>query len=140
MCYNSRKLTNRLINLNLMRNFEMTLKVLPVEYWMELHYSDELPEIAPILNRDGYFYETVSKRCWFEFNGRAFDLEKNTQFLFELELLNHKRLSTEEINAFKVLTKHKLISKEQCRLLWIDSLIKEIRLDALESKKFKNNC
>jgi len=118
----------------------MTLKVLPVEYWMELHYSDELPEIAPILNRDGYFYETVSKRCWFEFNGRAFDLEKNTQFLFELELLNHKRLSTEEINAFKVLTKHKLISKEQCRLLWIDSLIKEIRLDALESKKFKNNC
>jgi len=117
----------------------MTLKVLPVEYWMELHDidSDELPEIAPILNRDGYFYETVSKRCWFEFNGRAFDLEKNTQFLFELELLNHKRLSTEENNALKVLTKHKLISKEQCRLLWIDSLIKEIRLDALESNKFK---
>jgi hypothetical protein len=123
----------------------MTLKVLSVEYWMELHVncheiaSDKLPEIAPILNRDGYFYETVSKRCWFEFNGRAFDLEKNTQFLFELELLNHKRLSTEEINAFKVLTKHKLISKEQCRLLWIDSLVKEIRLDALESKKFRRD-
>jgi hypothetical protein len=114
----------------------MTLKVLPIEYWMELHDSDELPEIAPILNRDGYFYETVSKRCWFEFNGKAFDLEKNTQFLFELELLNHKPLSTEEINALKVLTKHKLISKKQRHLLWIDSLVKEIRLDALESKKF----
>jgi hypothetical protein len=120
----------------------MTLKVLPLAYWMELHVNfpdiaqDELPEIAPILNRDGYFYETVSKRCWFEFNGRAFDLEKNTQFLFELELLNHKPLSTEEINAFKVLTKHKLISKDQCRLLWIDSFVKGIRLDALESKKF----
>jgi hypothetical protein len=114
----------------------MALKVLPIEYWMELHDSDELPEIVPILNRDGYFYETVSKRCWFEFNGKAFDLEKNTQFLFELELLNHKPLSTEEINALKVLTKHKLISKEQRHLLWIDSLVKEIRLDALESKKF----
>jgi hypothetical protein len=114
----------------------MTLKVLPIEYWMELHDSDELPEIAPILNRDGYFYETVSKRCWFEFNGKAFDLEKNTQFLFELELLNHKPLSIEEINALKVLTKHKLISKEQRHLLWIDSLVKEIRLDDLESKKF----
>ena len=120
----------------------MTLKVLPVEYWMELHVDypemaqDELPEIAPIINRDGYFYETVSKRCWFEFNGKAFDLEKNTQFLFELELLNHKPLSIEEINALKVLTKHKLISKEQRHLLWIDYLAKEIRLNDLELKKF----
>jgi hypothetical protein len=34
------------------------------------------------------------------------------------------------------LTKHKLISKEQRHLLWIDYLAKEIRLDDLESKKF----
>lgn len=115
----------------------MTLKVLPLEYWME--HDSNFPEITPVLNRDGYFYETVSKRCWFELGGKAFDLERNTQFLFELELLNHKPLSVEEVNAFKVLTKHKLLSKDQCRLLWIDSFVKGIRLDALESKKFKNN-
>ena len=124
----------------------MTLKVLLVEPWMELRVNfpelfgnDDLPEIKPILNRDGYFYQTVGKRCWFEYKGKAFDLKKNTQFLFELELLNHKSLSTDEINALKVLTKHKLISKEQHHLLYIDSLLKEIRFSGLEMKKFVRN-
>lgn len=123
----------------------MTLKVLPVETWMKLQVTnpefgdDNIPEIAPILNRDGYFYQTAPKRCWFEYNGKAFDLEKNDQFLFELELFNHKPLSIEEINALNVLVKHKLISKEQRHLLYIDSLTKEIRLNGFKMKKFVRN-
>lgn len=124
----------------------MTLKILPLESWMKFHVNcpeffsnDDLREIKPILNKDGYFYQTVGKRCWFEYKGKAFDLEQNTQFLFELELLNHKPLSTDEINALKVLTKHKLISKEQRHLLYIDSLVKKIKLDGLKMKKTVRN-
>lgn len=108
----------------------MTLKVLKLEYWQsrpELFCGDDLKSIEPVFNRNGYYFDTRTKQCWFEVDGDAFDMGSPGQFIFELKVQNHRPLTSKERNAISVLISNKLASKKLKEILYMDDLIQEIR-------------
>jgi len=90
--------------------FQNRYKVLPLESWMIVDgdwvtWKDVQEcakgEIAPIMNRDGFYYDRATKMCWFEINGRAFLYEAKS-FLYSLSLFAHSPLSEKDADALRV--------------------------------------
>lgn len=107
----------------------MTLKILKLEYWQshpELFCGEDLKSIEPVFNRDGYYYDTKTKKCWFEVDGDAFEYDKSS-FIFELKVQNHRYLTSNERNAINTLIKSKLASNKLKDILYMDDLLQEIR-------------
>jgi hypothetical protein len=64
----------------------------------ENHYSP----IKPILHRDGWFWDRLAKREWYEYSGQAFLISSNgNQFRYELALANTRQLSAREVRAYQ---------------------------------------
>jgi len=85
------------------------LSVLPLKSWM-IYYIDEewgvegnrFPEIQPIINRDGWYYDRRRHLEWFEYRGQAFSISKDgAQFRYELQLANAHRLTQREREAYR---------------------------------------
>jgi hypothetical protein len=114
----------------------MTLKVLELEFWQRYPelYGDDLKPIEPVYNRNGYYYDTISNKCWFESDGDAFEMNKD-QFIFELKIKNHKPLIHKEREAIKILISSKLASKNLKEILYMDNLILECRENTLDMLK-----
>lgn len=108
----------------------MNLKVLKLDPWM--YFTKENPsiyikqgylvKINPIYNRYGYY--KYGNKTWFESPKGAYLLNNPNTFNYELDLLNHKRLRECELNALNILSKSKLCSKTQLKILEIETLLK----------------
>jgi len=86
-----------------------SLAVMPLQPWM-MYYVDEedgreennYPPIKPILHRDGWFWDRLAKREWYEYSGHAFLISSNgSQFRYELALANTRVLSAREVRAYQ---------------------------------------
>lgn len=125
----------------------MSIKMIELEKWMQYKVTREGADIMPcepIFNRDGYYYDTHTKKCWFEVDGDAFEFPAHEGFGFRyrLEQLNHRPLRQNERDALIILSHSGLISKEQKKLFAIDcdylELI-QVKYDARKlRKKFIN--
>ena len=72
-------------------------KVLRLERWMTLIHNKrfakatpKLTEVSPFFNRDGYYFDRIDKKCWLEFEGKAY-LHDKESFLFELDVMNFSK-------------------------------------------------
>lgn len=118
----------------------MTVKVIKLEKWMQYETTRTDTGIRPcnpIFDRDGYYYNTFTKKCWFEVDGEAFDCESSESFLHRLAYMSHRPLRKTERDALIVLANSKLISKEQQKLLEMDTHRLDIRELVLGTKKLR---
>lgn len=83
----------------------MKIKRLNLDWWMEysdhedLIVSERCIEIKPIFGKNGYYYDRLEKREWFEVNGRAYaNPRSNTMLLYELSLLNATEFTAQQVN------------------------------------------
>lgn len=116
----------------------MTIKVLKLEAWMKyeaIRKTENLIACNRVFNRDGYYYNTRTKKCWFEADGDAFN-GTYSSFLYSLEMLNHRPLRKIERDAVEVLIQSKLASKEQQNILRRDDVYLEIKQLSYNTKKF----
>lgn len=118
----------------------MTIKVMKLDAWMERELFDpnDSKSCEPVFNRNGQYYDTKTKKCWFEVDGDAWDITKDNIFLYELSLLNHRPLRDEERKAIKTLVMHKLAPKQLRELLETDNHIREFRVSMQRLKILKN--
>jgi hypothetical protein len=63
---------------------------------------DYLEKCDRIFNRDGWYFDRKYKKSWIETDGKAYSVPIH-DFLYELELLNHKRLNDVELKAIEIL-------------------------------------
>lgn len=86
-----------------------SLAVMPLQYWMRYYVDEEdgreesrYPPIKPILHRDGWFWDRIAKREWYEYRGHAFLISNHgKQFGYELALANTRVLSAREVRAYQ---------------------------------------
>lgn len=85
------------------------ISVMPLQSWM-MYYVDEedgreenrYSPIEPILHRDGWFWDRLAKREWYEYRGHAFLISNHgNQFRYELGLANTRVLSAREVRAYQ---------------------------------------
>lgn len=115
------------------------LKILDVPDWIkislllngidDLNYEMKLngfQQCSPIYKRDGYYLIAktfvlieIDNNAWISFTP-----EIVKAFQWELSLLNHRELSLKEFNAFLVLQRAGLLSKEQKELFNLDRFFK----------------
>jgi hypothetical protein len=114
----------------------MTIKVLKLDEWMK-HKStrNDMVPCKPTFNRNGHYYDSATKKCWFEVNGESFNSPSPDDFMHRLQRLNHRPLMRKEREAIEVLKHSNLASKEQLELLANDYLSHEIKQLAYNTKK-----
>lgn len=86
-----------------------SLAVMPLQSWMRYYVDEEsgreenhYPPIKPILHRDGWFWDRIAKREWYEYRGHAFLISNHgNQFRYELALANTRQLSAREVRAYQ---------------------------------------
>jgi len=110
------------------------LKVLPFKALNERHKALIIREgnkyytkITPKIGKDGWYYNRHEGIAWKELDGQAWLDSRVDDFLYNLELLNHRPLLLKEKKALVLLKRNKLTSKEQNRMLYIDNCIAELR-------------
>ncbi len=83
------------------------IAVMPLQSWM-MYYVDEedgreenrYPPYQPIMHHDGWFWDRIAKREWYEYRGHAFLISNNgNQFRYQLGLANTRVLSDREVRA-----------------------------------------
>lgn len=115
-----------------------TVAMLPLQSWM-IYYVDEeggreenrYPPIKPILHRDGWFWDRIAKREWYEYRGHAFLISNDgQQFRYELALENTRQLSAREVRAYQEILRTrppKAIRAEIQAALASDAEVKNLR-------------
>lgn len=86
-----------------------SLAVMPLQSWMRYYVDEEsgreenhYSPIKPILHRDGWFWDRIAKREWYEYRGHAFLISNHgNQFRYELALANTRVLSDREVRAYQ---------------------------------------
>jgi len=91
-------------------------------------------EISPVFNRDGYYYDRITKTAWVEILGRAFEYSP-VQFMYELSMLSHKPLRDIEFQALKTLVINKKASKEMRDLYFIIREWRHLRAVARDTRR-----
>lgn len=115
-----------------------SLAVMPLQYWMRYYVDEEdgreenrYPPIKPILHRDGWFWDRLAKREWYEYSGHAFLISSNgSQFRYELALANTRVLSAREVRAYQEILRTrppKAIRAEIEAALASDAEVKNLR-------------
>lgn len=115
------------------------LKVLPVDImfsnieWFTDSRDEFLLEVSrcgyeimgPILNRDGFYYDRINKFAWHEYNGYGYtcsDLHK--KFINDLQFIEYRILSEEEIKAIKTMLLYNLGNKQELRRYLYEHFLK----------------
>lgn len=114
----------------------MTIKVLKLDFWMKYDFTrndEKLTTCEPIFNRDGYYYNSVTKECWFEVDGDAFEYSSDG-FLYQLDKLNFRPLLQTERDAIKILQRSGLATQQQIQMLTKDDFHREMRYDKWKLK------
>ncbi len=97
--------------------------------WAELLEDGSVTEsdkIPPYFFRDGVYLSKSNGICWAEFDGRAFKYDQS-QFEYELSLLDHKPLRTKELRATQILIQEGLADKKLKDLYYIDNCVSDLR-------------
>lgn len=79
--------------------------------------EEGLEQIEPTFRRDGWYYDRLQRRCWYEWRGTAWRAERS-QFEYELEMLQSRILEREEVKAIRTLISYGSCPLELRRLLW----------------------
>lgn len=97
------------------------------EKWMwDGLFADE-DKLKPMFNRNGLYYDRITKLCWIEINGEAFKYPRET-FLYEFRIISHVPLSCKEVEAIEILMSRKnLCPKKIYYLYCIDRDWKQTR-------------
>lgn len=108
----------------------MSIKVLPLEFWMEFEdwceaYDESWPrearECLPRFNRPGWYFDRVNWKSWFERPSGASYSYPVKQFKEQLEQIEVAEIDRKTIEALKVVIDAKLATKEQRRIysIWV---------------------
>ena len=115
-----------------------TVAMLPLQSWM-IYYVDEeggreenrYPPYQPIMHRDGWFWDRIAKREWYEYRGHAFLISNDgQQFRYEIGLANTRVLSDREVRAYREILRTgppKAIRAEIQAALASDAEVKNLR-------------
>jgi hypothetical protein len=119
---------------------------LPLQYYMKSFVDTErgqkendLLVIAPILGKEGWFYDRISKKEWYEYKGQAFFLGDGKQFIHELSIANTKLLSQQEVKAYSAVLHNnppKKLKRLITSILRMDEEAKYLIKNSLMAKKF----
>lgn len=115
-------------------------KVLPLtapftvhrKYWKDCVGTDRTPSIPPRFNRNGWYYDRLTKEAWLEIDGEAWSYYPET-FLYALSLLNHRALLPKEAEAISLLIQAKLCPKSLVDMYRTDWDIKSFRATFVRS-------
>ena len=128
------------------------LKVLPLpSFFFYLHWelrskkrvcqelrSQKFVQIKPIIGKDGWFYNRISKHSWYEWKGFAFQADAK-QFLFELKCLDVGLLEQRLVDAIKIVISSR---KDKCDLrdlIYYHNCNKDLREIKRGARKFWMN-
>ena len=124
-------------------------KILQLESWAKwllepgFESLDELKtyrvtEIEPVFNRDGRYYDRINRVVWFEYNGLAFKEKDIDSFVYILNSLDSRILTTKEHEALIALCNSHIVSKKlYSRLFWEDCHARMIRDIPREAYRFR---
>lgn len=123
-------------------------KVLRLQYWMEtVDFEDfdrdmlsRYPEIPPVFQRDGYYFDRKEKVCWFEVEGKAYKvLEGPRMMLYVLKTFDYEWLPRHIEKSYREVylkTTNKTVRKFLGKMLSDHDDIVEKRTFALSSFKW----
>lgn len=107
------------------------LKCLELQSWMEWEWLEQddglmkrLQKIEPIMNRNGYYYDRLKKKCWFESEGLAFEVH-TSNFKYTFENLDHKPMTSSVYSAYCTLRKDGVLGKKELYLLTVEERIRQ---------------
>lgn len=90
----------------------MKIKVLQCPPFAKLYQSktigcgimDHYESITPIFNRDGFYLDRETKKCWIEYDGKAWTAQHLYEdFIHEIIILECRSFTCSEIEAIKTL-------------------------------------
>lgn len=99
-----------------------------------------LKEIKPILNRTGFYYDRYKKIAWVEAFGRAWLCDRVDDFIYRLNLLNHKEFDDVELKAIKTLMNRGICPKELKQKYYLDKEVKYLKNLRYDIIKFRIEC
>ena len=91
---------------------------------VEIQLFDEgFTKIEPVFNRDGWYFDRQTKKCWYEWKGTAWTTGKDLeQFQYELRQLGLPTFTSAEIKAIQVLLHYNncnaKVRRELNAILW----------------------
>ena len=112
-------------------------KVLKAPFWLLWEDDEELemiqdtlkhhPEIDPVFNRAGHYFDRITKTVWYEAHGRAWKADRIDDFLCELQSLDHRPLVECERAAIQTLINRNRCPRELRDLLYLDDHVQQLR-------------
>lgn len=122
------------------------IKVLKYDYksnWMSLediHGPDAIKYLAPVFNREGWYYDRKLKFSWYEYVNEKGNIIAYTtkdklwkRFEYELKILNHVFFLDKEVKALKVLWEK--LPSDMREQYWFDKDCKNFRFTYRNSRK-----
>lgn len=94
-----------------------------------LDWLKDLGKAETIFNRDGYYYDRITKKCWVESSVYGSWYHDPGMFLHTLENLSHKLLTYRELFAIKEMVRLNIFPKLNKQLnhkLYVDTRYKEL--------------
>lgn len=121
-------------------------KRLSLEFWQkerpELRLQGEAdymkatyPEIPPFFNKDGYYFDSIANKCWFEVGGRAFSVSNPEDFRYLLRLLDHRPMREKVYKALMEVKREGELSKGLLKKLQTEKEWRELRSLRWDAKK-----
>jgi len=81
--------------------------------------EDKFERLTPVFNRDGWYYDRLAKRSWYEWKGTAWTNKGCAdQFLYELSQHDARMLEPAEVKAIRTLMVYGSANQELLELLW----------------------
>lgn len=127
------------------------IKVLPIDcykgflsktYMPREYFVDQLGciEKEAVVGKNGWYYDRVTKNCWYEFDGKSYFRNKDGEtFLHRLKSKSLPRLTDEELKSLSVALKIKWLSgkvkKELWELCFFERHNRELRKISLDARR-----
>jgi hypothetical protein len=117
-------------------------KVLPLrspfnrekDFWEECVREED--RIAPVFNRDGYYWDRLRGLTWLEIGGEAWWYMSPTQFRFDLQHSDgNNRIHDRAFRAIKVLMEEGLADRRLREVFSVERVMRDLRSVTLEAKK-----
>lgn len=106
------------------------------EFWEEC--VKEQDKIIPVFNRNGYFFDRLTKIAWLEINGEAWKYGNWESFKFDLDInQGNNRIHPTVYVAIKTLMSQGLASKKQREIHYIEWMMRQLRSTYLNARKWK---
>lgn len=89
------------------------------KFWIDC--LKETDKIRPVFNRNGYYYDRISKKTWLEINGEAWLYSSKEHFLYDLcTNEGNNRISSEAFDAIGLLIEQGLADKKLKKIYYTE--------------------